>query len=302
MKNGIRRAASLILCLMFVTPFLVLISGQAEAAVTYKASYMPSAYDSNIWYNYPTYQTTPVRCHQAEHFFDGSMKDLYSSAVSVYVETNNFTNPDYPFDDFVAWLIALFGPGYVNYTWGGSFGTPVPANATIYIVQIVAAFPSNSPPLRFYYSINDKVSWNQSGDFPASATSVIWNATAMETWTPAMLNSGDTWVKMRALPAPGIHYYLDYLGFIVYYTMPYGSGTPPEEPASGDWSYNINSGTNILGLLGTFGFIGMFAAPLAAIWLYRRDGGGSKIHLFLTAMIAFIVCLGLFLGGINFGG
>jgi hypothetical protein len=111
-------------------------------------------------------------------------------------------------------------------------------------------------------------------------------------WTASMLTNS-TMFRVSLLSFTG-HILVDYLGFRYLWTE-----GPPEYPDDGDIGGTFAM-PDVSGLFGMVGFIGMVGVPAASIWFFRRDGG-SKIMIGVSALVAFTVCFGLFLGSINGG-
>ena len=234
----------------------------------------------------------------------------YSDSTARIV-TRDFNNPTYPIE-FGA--DAIVGPP--------SAGLHAPLNATILSVYILARFigpyPS-SPTNAAYvtYSTAATPTWGGSftlasgnlgvTNFWLSPTSFSWDylqdwvpvptlaadITGEESWTPAMLRSSDLRVLLYMTLPAATTYYLDYIGIFYYWS--YGAGgldSPPTDEGSGHFGI-----PSAIGLFGIIGFAGMIATPVAAIWLSRRSDQ-PRLIFGIQMMIAFVVCLGLFLAAI----
>lgn len=261
-----------------------------SAESSYWRSWFPSANNSTYWTVYPKYSGSVTTAYGAQCAVDSYTQDLYTGSTSIikYVETNDFTNPD--------WF------GEETSEDGYSQWMP-PANATITSVNVVMYFTSSRPVTHLYCSVNDKGSWHDSGPISSGLGLYVWNVTALESWTSAMLNSTDTWVKLKAWPSAGSHYYLDYLGFVVYFLAPYGGGDPiPEEPEEGpedsgaDYTVDMFlTGEGIIASLGIVGLIGMIATPALAVFVYRNNQGEGKMNIFVKMLVLFMLFLTFFM-------
>lgn len=276
-NSGVRASLVIALGLMMFAPMMTIVSEPAVAADTTWFCYMPSSYNSTFWQIYPKYTTGVTSCYGAQVASDGQTKDLHSTATYAYVETNDFTNPTWndPYG------------GAMNFT----SGDPVPDNgtATILSVSIYAKFMTWYPDMVFYFSVDDKSSWSAGHSVSAGYGTIGWNVTALTAWTPAMLNSDDTWVRLKASSMTTYNYYLDYLGFIYSYSVPWGGGyTPPEEDLpeeedEPDWTYDLTGG-GVVGVMGVVGLCGLVGTP-AWIVIAWRQGEGSRIVIFVKGLV-----------------
>lgn len=284
------------ICAVLVVSGLMVTQTKNAAATEYGyfLSSAPSAVNSSYWTTYFDYTwppgwetTTPVEAPEVEVARDSNTTDLYTlnSLTYRYVETNDF-NGEYWVD-----------PGESDYA------TPVsylpPEDAYIVTVNVLVMFTANRPQMTLHLSTDDKDTWDSSTTIVESSNPYLavvnWNVTSLRAWTPAMINTTDTWVKMAAIPTAGTHYYLDYLGFLILWYGEYegggsGSGDPPEgyeeDPESGsmgDYS-GLFTGANIPGLLGAIGLIGLVALPAFVIWV-GRNSEESKIGLFVKFLV-----------------
>ena len=158
--------------------FLMYVPGEALAEDGVHYTWFPSAYTSYYWRG----GYTPASSYGVQVYDDGYLQSVNSpfTGLTVYAETNNFTNPTYYFEDEIItplWYLP-------------------PANATIDVVWVTAQFATTSPQqFQFRLSTDDKASWDLSAiyyDYPTG--SINWNVTSLYVWTPAMLNSTDLWV------------------------------------------------------------------------------------------------------------
>lgn len=275
------------------------IPANCTAEVTYWLTTAPSAYNSSYWTIYPKYASTPVESEAVKTARDGSTLDLYTSSVGLTkcVETNDFTDND-------SWV----------YPGPSEYATPVgylpPDNATIITVHVLVWFTACRPDMTVYLSTTNKSSWSNSGPITGSSSIFYgiyqWNVTSLRTWTPAMLNDTDTWVKIKAIPTAGIHYYLDYLGFFILWSADLEGGGmggeigddeeyDPEGDTQGafDFDFIFDAG-GIVGILGVVGFLGMIAVPPLAMLAYKTSNE-SRLVIFVRAIVSFMFCLSLFL-------
>lgn len=275
---------------------LFVASETAKADNFYYSSWLPSSSNSTYWTVYPKYVGSATSEYEVQVAYS-SVLDLYTSSSGLlrYVETNDFNNTDYNDlneSDEMVWFMPV-------------------SNATITSVSVVALFFWQYPETVLYYSVDDKSSWGTSSTYSAGGGgmapygAVTWNVTSLEAWTPAMLNSTDTWAKAKFSPTAGQHYYLDYLGFIVtwYYDVPGGSEDPVEAPESeeggADFGYDIiYSAEGIIGVLGMVGFIGMIAVPALAVYLVKNSDEG-RMAIFIKMLALFMFCLTFFMVSVN---
>jgi len=92
--------------------------------------------------------------------------------------------------------------------------------------------------------------------------------------------------------------YVDYLGLNYTWVVAGGGGGGGGGAGGGSGTVGPVELPSLTGLIGLVGFIGMVGTPAAAIWFYRQEGG-SKLFAGVTAMIGFVVFLGLFLSVIS---
>lgn len=288
---------------LLVVPMLLLSSfgllfvatESAKADTFYYGSWLPSSLNSTYWTVYPHYSGSETSEYEVQVAYE-SYLDLYttSSGLLRYVETNDFNNTDYndlnESDEYV-WYMP-------------------PSNATVTSVRVIALFIYQFPETVLYYSTDDESTWETSSVYPAGGGgispygAVTWNVTSLESWTPALLNSTDTWVKAKFTPVGGQHYYLDYLGFIVtwYYDVPGGGEDPIEDPETGDdgadIGWDIIYGEGLIGTLGALGLIGMVAIPALAIWVFRNTDEG-KMNVFVKMLAAFMIFLSFFMVSVS---
>ena len=285
----------LLIALLLISSLMVLpISQNARAGTTaYYMTWGPSAYNSSYWTVYSKYSTTPIDCEEVQGGGDGLNQSMAASTgVYKYAQTNDYSN--------TTWVDPMIDGLYPDFD--DIIGTLPTWNATILTVTVFAYWLGSYPQCNLYYSLDDKSSWESSGTLPSGNNQIWWNVTALEDWTPAILNNTDTWVKIRASPITGNNYYLDYLGWLITWSLPYGgtgSGEPPENPSSGnDWTFDLLAGNNLIGIFGLIGFIGMIALPAFGIWIYR-NGSDDAIVTFIKLLVAFTFCFVLFLVYVN---
>lgn len=270
--------------LMMFVPMITVVPDTAKAVSTTWFSYWPSAYNSTFWQVYPKYITGVVTCYPAQ-IDDSVTKDLHSTATYAYVETNDFTNP--------TWYGPEPLPEYAS-------GDPCPNNgtATIVAVLIYANFMTWHPEITLYFSVNDKASWSAGYSVSAGYGEVGWNVTALIAWTPEIMNSDDTWIRLRAQDMSSSNYYLDYLGFLYSYTVPWGGGyIPPDPPDPEDedgpsWTYNLTGG-GVVGVMGVVGLCGMVGVPAWAV-LAWRNGQDTRVGVFVKALVMGMFCFAMF--------
>lgn len=134
---------------------------------------------------------------------------------------------------------------------------------------------------------------------------LTWNVSAYEAWTPAMFKSAMTWAGIYSTDNTVTTLYVDYIGYLVYWTQPGGGGpggppkndTPPVTPFTpGPEPWNIGFGSIngglILAIFGVMGIIGMVATP--ALFWANKDQDGTLAAIAQT-VFTFFLFLGLFL-------
>ena len=231
---------------------------------------------------------------------DGYTSLLYGTSNSVWVATGgNFTiNP-----------------------WVWPTIPDMPLNASILYVELIVTLKLPSSTAVYFnmqYATDatyDDV-WNETADWhgPANGTFIYGPITYWASkhinitdesvggpnggWTPTMLKSNLTWVRMFIASPP--HYadglLIDYIGLTYVWQYEYFGGWLDEEPDDTFSTYGITPVT----ILGTIGFIGMIAVPCVAV-LASRQNGGSRIYLGVMALAAFTFCFGIFYASINGG-
>jgi len=293
------RLFAVFVILMLCGSLFIVIPEHARADTYYYQSWCPSANNSTFWTVYPRYSSTPVPAYGAQVQGDPYSQDLYTTSSTLkYVETNDFANSE-----------------WVDYEWFDyQVGNMPTTNATILSVNVIASFYSTYPQSVLYFSTNDKGSWTTSSTYPAGSDTIppfpyaiiSWNVTALATWNVSMLSSPDLWVKIKATPSVGIHYYLGYLGFYVSWSSEEDEGGgeyPPGEPnedSSWDTDYNfIYSDGGIIGIMGLIGFIGLIAIPAASVWMWKNGNEDSRIQLFVKILVIWMFCLTMFMVSIS---
>jgi hypothetical protein len=212
--------------------------------------------------------------------------------------------------DFTQPYYVNYSPaGYPEITYSNRSAFP-PANASIEMVAMFAIVRCNIPRA-FQLSAQIRV-----GDYPP-INSPVWTATTtdaywgynltgvLKAW--GLLCANDTvnqtygllsisqllhvWIWGDAYDY-GRAIYVDYVG-IVYFWHWNGTGFSESYPTGTEIGL-----PDVSGMLGIFGFVGMIAVPAASIWFYRRDGG-SKVATAIIALVAFLICFGMFFGVLN---
>ena len=263
----------------------------AEDGVHY--TWFPSSYTSYYWKS----GYTPASAYGVQVYDDGYVQSVNSpyTGFTVYAETNNFTNPTYYFEDEVItplWYLP-------------------PANATVNAVWLTAQFTTTSPlQFQFRLSIDDKANWDLSSTYYSYPIgSINWNVTTLYTWTPAMLNTTDLWVRAAMITDTGITHYLDYLGIVVFWDGWADEEAeyepPPPEPDENETGgaqldYNlIYTAEGIIGIMGFVGLIGMVAVPALSVYVYRQNQGEGKMNIFIKMLVLFMFCLTCFMVSVS---
>jgi hypothetical protein len=252
----------------------------------------------------------------AQIYLDDNYLTLYTTETTIdrRVQTNLFTTS--------------IGPGM----------GPPPDNCTILHVEIqallftmdeVAPYDGWTPEMTLQFSTNGKASWYVSSlipsfpygygdpspmapdipiapglDYNYGQGKFAWDVTNLTTWTPAILKSSNMWVQANVQLTYNAVSYMDYLGLNYAFLYPGETGvwcntsntTPIPETETPPTVLPFSLDT--MGLIGTVGFIGMIAIPAGGIWMAKRSDQ-PKLALGLQMMIAFVVCLGLFLAAIS---
>ena len=201
---------------------------------------------------------------------------------------------------------------FTNDTWSSPYptlpyvvDTPIPDNATIISITLTAKFMTASPAGYLIYSLDGGSTYNPFSPelIDAGYGPMYCNITSMETWTPGMINTTDFWVRGLFSCEAGAHYYLEYLGYICYYSVPDATGyipgedDPPEdEEDSVDWGdYDVvYTAEGIIMVFGLVGMVGMMAMPAIGVYVYRR-GDGDAISVFVKVLAAFMIFLTFFM-------
>jgi hypothetical protein len=294
LRRCVRALSVIALGFVMLVPVMMILPSPARAADSYYETFMPSSYNSTYWKVYPRYTSSAVAAYGIQVTEDSQSRDLYTSSIVSYLETNDFSNP--------SWT----GKEYWGSLWGEMTGELPPDNgtATISSVWVVAEFTLATPP-DFYlaFSIDDKASWNVSstyhGDIAGFHSLTWWNVTSLKTWNATILNSEDFWVRYVAETNAYVHYYFEYLGIMVQWSVPWGGegGETPEggEPGGGDlpWSYSVADG-GIIGVFGVVGLCGLIATPAWAAWSFKNSDD-SRVVVFVKAIVVGMFSLSLFL-------
>jgi hypothetical protein len=139
---------------------------------------------------------------------------------------------------------------------------------------------------------------------PELAEAITWDITNLTAWTPAILKSPYLWAMITMDQEVGYYYYLDYLGFMYWWTKPGEAGAWPNGtivPHTDDeiltpafkWPSFNWSGGQFLGLLGITGFLGLMLTPALAIWAVRssdeKEGALLKVFVLGTFFFASLI-------------
>lgn len=188
-----------------------------------------------------------------------------------------------------------------GFTGGGFTGWMPPEDANITAVILQAYGPMMFPPATFSYALEGEDAYNTSAVIEDRQYTVAWEITYLENWTSDIFE-GDFWIKLLLQPDGLTHYYLDYVGLLVYYTTEEEyEGGEDEDPVTYDGSeidYGLIYGEGIVGTLGFFGLIGMVGVPALAVYIYRHQNV-SIIGLFVNSLAMFMIFLTMFLYSIT---
>lgn len=277
---------------------LMLLPTPAAAEITYFYTAAPTAYNGTTWTQYPRYSTTHIDTDSIKAFNDGSSQTISISTSGIYkwAMTNDFTNTE-------DWYVETEGDPY----WTTVSHMP-PDNATIEQVYVVVVFETYRPDSYMYLSTNNGTSYQNSGLLTGSLSPYygtrLWDVTDLVDWTPALLNSTWVWLEIKMVPLVGTTYYLDYLGFEVFWYGDYEGGGAGEGwiPTEDDLDvipepdYRvIYDAEGIIGIMGFVGLIGMVATPAIMVYANRQNQGDGKMNLFIKGVCMFMFFLTFFM-------
>ena len=243
--------------------------------------------------------------------------DIYSRWVNrdLWYTSYDYSNPIYPVGHWLA-------EGTHNAIADGFLP---PNNSTIISVWAVVVFEYPFPSMatetgRLSLSVDDGATWNMFigqpqlivfqgfNDYMGEAynpylshpeiRAFALNITDQATWTPHMLSSHIRIGFSMTLIMMHGPFYLDYLGFVSQYKFNEttgGGGDGSVIPPAPEINLTLPSP---LGIMGMVGFVGMIGVPAFGIWMAKRTDE-SKGILMIQVLIAFVVCLGLFLASIS---
>jgi len=290
MKLGQYLVVVTTLTLIFALPITPLyISAQATTPLTVRV-FAPSAHYQE------TFQNTngwPGNANYLDQNLIGITADVS------YIVTANFHNP---------WYSDYWAP-YTNRS------TFPPDDATIVSISMVAIARSTtgSRPFTLHASYTDATTattttvhapqfWTTPTTFihgnPLYHTTLFtFNmtasfATVFSHWNATMLTNNTSELKISVTPDTGGTniIYFDYIGLDYTWT----SSLPGAQVPFSGKALGIPSA---MGIFGIIGFAGMIALPAAGIWMARRSDE-PRMLFGLKLMLAFVVCLGLFLASI----
>ena len=293
-----RLIAILVSTLFILAALMTFTSTDVSAGDTYYITYYPSSNNASYWTVYPKFASshadTTAPCTHA----DLDLLDLYSSTTATkYVTTNDFTN--------TTWNVTGWTGGLIPYYY--VIGWMPNESATLLSVNIIAIFYSSVPQLQLSYSLDNESTYTTSSVFAASGGGIApyysqaWNVTSLSDWGVADLNSTDIFVKLKATPVVGTHYYLEYLGFYLTWTSDEFSETaPPTEDPGGETPDELDYGIiytaeGIIGIMGLVGLIGMVATPAIMVYANRQNQGDGKMNLFIKGLVMFMFFLTFFM-------
>lgn len=309
-----KRAADHHRILVLMTTFIiasasliVVIPTGVKADIYYYITELPSGSNSSYVWSYGHYHSDEGELPEAEIADDDDEFDLYTTlpSASQMITVTDFT-------DNTSWVYPDFDE---HYPVGDRFEVSFlpPDTATITSVLVVTRFgvvlPAPGtvyfPSMYLSYSLDDS-DYDYSALYPASMSTnpyILWNVTNEETWTPALLNTSVLGARIITLPQAYVHYYLDYVGFVITWYGDYlpggegggegGGGDPlvPDIPTDYGQLFTVEGIPTILGIVGFFGM--MFTAPLG---IYLAQTTSESNMVVLVKMIAmFTVFLTFFM-------
>ena len=126
----------------------------------------------------------------------------------------------------------------------------------------------------------------------------LFNVTTYQNWTPQMLLSSSTFVRVHITSAEVTNPVLvDYVGLRYNWTF---TGLPPGGPMN-DWKNStlgkITFGQMLIGGIGVIGFVGMILVPPVGIILART--AENKMVLLVGMVIWMVLSFGLFMAGVS---
>jgi len=173
------------------------------------------------------------------------------------------------------------------------------SGVTIDKVLVVCRFPQVGVPkhtLAFRESYWDP--WYYSTTFSGGSLGTInwWDVTNTITWTSDMFDSNLTAMILTEGDV-GVSYYLDYVGFVVFWHYTSESGPGSEDEYGSFPVFSLGSDA-IIPIMGFCGFIGMIALPAFGVLAFK-NGNESRLVLFVKLTAAFTFCLSMFLLSIS---
>ena len=242
----------------------------------------PSANNSSFYRSSPNPES-PVAAYGAQVVLDGISQIIgYHQDATYWLECSDFSNESYP--------------GATEY---GDYYT-MPANATIIEVWIIAEFTAYRPEGNLFLDTGEQEYYNSTyvSDGYGSA---YWNVTDLQDWTHDLLTDNETVVVFSMDTYAFVPYYCTYLGFWKIVWQGWYEGEASEDPPDADpdeggvdVGYDI-AYTNIPGLLGFMGFLGMIAVPAFGVWVARNGESESNIVLTVKILAAWTFCFALFM-------
>ena len=177
----------------------------------------------------------------------------------------------------------------------------------IAVCQKMAGFSMASPVAYLQYSIDGQDHYYPALYTPNDTFTItnlfgyieyVFNVTTYQDWTPQMLLSSQTWVRIWVEGLSlGNYVLVDYVGLKYNWTF---TGAPPSGPGS-DWKNStlgkITFGQMLVGGIGVIGFIGMILVPPVGIVLART--AENKMVLLVGMTIWMLLSFGLFMAGVS---
>ena len=273
----LRMSISLMVVFTLLVGALSMAAYDAEAYEGTYYTYRPSSNNSTF---YRLFQT-PGAAYGAQVAWDGYSLDFSHTSDDIYwLETSDFNNSLWYGEDEL-----------------GIYGDLPPDNATITSVSLIAEFVTHQPFLTFYFYGPSGLNFDQ--HFDEGYGTLIWNMTGLMTWTPQILSNVSATAALLMNTEGNIDYTISYLGFDIIQWEGWSENPPAPDPPTDDgdgWDpgYDIVY-TNIPGLLGLIGFMGLIAVPAAGIWVARNGKSESHIELFVKILAAWFFCFALVL-------
>ena len=299
-----RRGAPIVIALMvihIVFGTLAFVPAGVRAADSYWVSVLPAGTNSSYFWSYGHYYSGEGPRPEALVANDSSEFDLYTTLPTVAQRT---TISD--FTDNSSWVWVDI-EDYIDIGERTITKSIPPDLATIDSVLVVTRFgvvlPAPGtvyfPSMYLGYALDGGTTHWSSLYPPSMSTNpyIVWNVTNEETWTPDDFNDTDLEAGLITLPQQNVHYYLDYVGFIIGWHGEYVGGGEEGAPIAPDIPTDYSdffTVANIPGIMGIVGFFGMVVSAPLGIYL-AQNSEKSRIAIGIKTLAMFMVFLTFFM-------